>query len=473
MSKISNTSAYPIETPESRDLFIFTDISDLKSTKNARLSTMTTTIKDSFYILEDVELNGSTASKIKSVYFPDGTTIIDSSFKNSGFTSVTLPSELITIEDYAFQNSNLTSVTIPDTVTSIGDSAFEANTLLTTVNIPSGVTNIGDGAFSGTDLTFTDLTIPDTCTVGTTAFDGIEVTGTLTIGNSASLGMASFRGTLNNVVIGDNVSAPGPVNTSGPFVGAVIGGTFTMGDNIDFGGMYWFNAMSGTATSVSFGPNFSNSKGAFFRATFDSYTFTGNAANTIPDGATLGISMFEQSGITSVTIGDNVTISPQAFEQCLDIASLTLGDNVTMTYDPSFGGLQFSSIAQNIPGGIPVTIPGTTTLAQDSFAAAEISTLTIESGLTEIPEGCFSGNTITSLSIPSTVLTFGERCFRNQALPGLTTLTLGSAGNPVTVGDVAFYDAVDLTTVNLPTGSTYNAGPGNPSFPAGATINFY
>jgi hypothetical protein len=425
-------------------------------------------------ITDTVSVIGGNATRTKVVTIPDGATSVDYTFGNDGFTAINLPDSLITIGNNAFQQNLLTSVTIPSTVTTIGDLAFYNNTLLTTVNIPSGVTSIGFDAFNLTDLTFADLIIPESCSVGSKAFRGIEVTGALTVENNALLSFESFGyGTFNNIVIGNNVSAPGPEFTNGPFVGAVINGTFTIGDNIDFGGMYWFNAMSGAATSVSFGPNFSNSNAAFFRATFDSYTFTGNPVNTIPDGATLGVFMFEQSGITSVTIGDNVTIGSQAFDQCLDIASLTLGDNVTMTYDPSYGGLQFSSIAQNISGGIPVTIPGTTTLAANSFNNANISTLTIESGVTEIPTYCFSGNTITSLSIPSTVLTFEEGCFRNQLLSGLTTLTLGSAGNPVTVGDVAFFDAVDLTTVNLPTGSTYNAGPGNPSFPAGATINFY
>lgn len=476
MSKISNTSAYPIETPESTDLFIFTDISDLKSTKNARLSTMATTIKDSFYILEDVELQGTTASKIKTVYFPEGTTIIDSSFKNSEFTSVTLPSGLITIEDYAFQNSKLTSVIIPDTVTSIGSAAFNGNTSLTTVNIPSGVTNIGSDAFIQTDLTFADLIIPESCSVGSDAFFGLEVTTTLTVLNNASLGSRSFgSGTLNNIVIGDNVSGgnTGISIIDGPFENAVINGNVSIGDNINFNSMYWFDDVTGTATAVSFGPNFSNSDGAFFKAPFTSYTFTGNPVNTIPDGVTLGTAMFQQSDITSLNVGDNVNVGIRAFYLCFHVTSLTLGSNVTMIPNGTLNADNFNNLAVGVLGGIPVTIPGTTTLAIGSFRYANISSLTIQSGVTEIPQNCFQSLTtpgsITSLSIPSTVLTFGQNCFFNQQLPGLTTLTLGSAGNPVTIGQFGFFHAVDLTTVNLPTGSTYDTQ----SFPIGATINFY
>ena len=463
------------------DLLIISDESNGYRTNSVTVDELGQYIKvftpdPSGAITDTVSVIGGNATRTKVVAIPDGATSVDYTFANDGFTAINLPDGLIAIGDQAFKQNLLTSVTIPSTVTTIGDLAFFDNSLLTTVNIPSGVTSIGSNAFGFTDLTFTDLVIPNSCNVGTYAFQGVEVTTTLEVLNNATLGSASFRGgTFNNIVIGDNVSGVNATTStiSGPFGNATINGTVTIGDNINFNSMYWFDGATGTATAVLFGPNFSNSNSAFFRAPFTSYTFTGSPVNTIPNGVTLGAFMFEQSGITSVTIGDNVTIGPQAFDQCQDIASLTLGDNVTMAYDPSYGGSQFSAIAQNITGGIPVTIPGTTTLAEFSFSLAEISTLTIESGLTEIPRYCFYGNTITSLSIPSTVVTFGENCFRNQALPGLTTLTLGSAGNPVTVGDVAFYDAVDLTTVNLPTGSTYNAGPGNPSFPAGATINFY
>lgn len=423
------------------------------------------------YITENVQLNGSTATKIKICSFPSGTTIIDGTFNASEITTLNLPDNLVTIQDSAFSGNYLTSVTLPDTVTSIGADAFNGNRSLTTINIPSGVTNIGDSAFFFTDLTFTDLAIPASCAVGPDAFRVSEVTGTLTIGDSAALSRQSFASTtLNNIVIGDNVSGTNRNGLPGPFEGAIINGAVTIGNNIDFGNMAWFKITSGNATSVSFGSNFLNYDFLFYDAIFTTYTFSGSPANTIPDGFTLSASMFQESGITSVTIGDNVTINQRAFSTCRNIASLTLGNNVTMVDHPTNRGYQFSGIASNISGGIPVTIPGTTTLAGYSFHFANISTLTIQSGLTEIPEACFNAATITSLSIPSTVLTFGDFCFANSTLPGLTTLTLGSSGNPVTVGGRAFDDAVDLTTVNLPTGSTYNTAT---SFPVGATINFY
>ena len=464
------------------DLLIISDKSTSYKTKSVTVDELGQYIKvftpdPEGAITDTVSVIGGNATRTKVVTIPDGATSVDYTFGNDGFTAVNLPDGLIAIGDNAFAWNLLTSVTIPSTVTTIGDSAFYNNSLLTTVNIPSGVTSIGNSAFYFTDLTFADLIIPESCSVGNNAFVGVEVTTTLAVLNNATLGRESFQGgTFNNIVIGNNVSGDNPNSPyllDGPFENATINGNVTIGDNIDFNSMYWFEGATGTATAVSFGPNFSNSDGAFFRAPFASYTFTGNAANTIPNGITLSTSMFQESGITSLNVGDNVNVGIRAFSQCYDITSLTLGSNVTMISNDPSNAANFLQMSRDVSGGIPVTIPGTTTLAIGSFIYANISSLTIQSGVTEIPNNCFQAlntpGSITSLSIPSTVLTFGQNCFYNHELPGLTTLTLGSAGNPVTVGNAAFFSAVDLTTVNLPTGSTYNAT----SFPIGATINFY
>jgi len=463
------------------DLLIISDKSTSYRTKSVTVDELGQYIKvftpdPGGSITDTVSVIGGNATRTKVLTIPDGATSVDYTFGADGFTAINLPDSLITIGDNAFQQNLLTSVTIPSSVTTIGDLAFYSNTLLTTVNIPSGVTSIGFDAFYLTDLTFADLIIPESCSVGNRAFREVEVTGTLTVSDNAILSELSFNlATLNNVVIGNNVSGN---NTSGfqidgPFRNAIINGNVTIGDNINFNSMYWFEGVTGTATSVSFGPNFSNSNGVFFRAPFTSYTFTGNPVNTIPNGVTLGTSMFQESGITSLNVGDNVNIGLQAFQQCYNITSLTLGNNVTMIPNDPSNVSQFARMSENISGGIPVTIPGTTTLAIGSFRYANISSLTIQSGVTEIPTSCFSAlntpGSITTLSIPSTVLTFGTECFYNHELPGLTTLTLGSAGNPVTLGDRCFFYAADLTTVNLPTGSTI----GTLAFPVGTTINFY
>ena len=128
-------------------MFIFTDISDLKSTKNARLSTMTTTIKDSFYILEDVELQGTTAVKIKTLTFPEGTTIVGNSFSDSEFTSVTFPDTLITIQDKSLSIKDIMRPAryVPDSIPVdklLKQLRTEGNSIAVVVNEYGGTTGI-------------------------------------------------------------------------------------------------------------------------------------------------------------------------------------------------------------------------------------------------------------------------------------------------------------------------------------------
>ena len=491
---------------------------------------------------------GTPTNQITSITIPDSTIEIEGgAFSNNAISSLTLGSGVTTIGSNAFSYNDIPTLSIPSSVTSIGGSAFVGQSVdITSLTFAqgTGLTIVG-GAFSPGGFNLTSLTIPnntisggvnfrgesqigaltigDGCTIGAEDFSTSIMT-TVNIGNNATIGQGAFDGAqMTSLTVGDNCSLTSPALSGQPTIGSFndvtvgdivfgdnlttdtiaegefeygpfsdnngsgalsITGTFTAGDNINFGRRAWFYETDATGqgpSAVTFGPNFTNGKYAFYGAfSLSSFTFTGSPANTVPNGVTIPALMFTSvHGVTSLTIGDNVTIDYGAFSDNEAVTSLTLGNNVTLTNngnDLSFysdRGSNFEWLG-NGGSGITLVIPGTTTLVRASFKDAKIIDLTIQSGLTEIPSECFEGNSITSLSIASTVLTFGGGCFADQTLPGLTTLTLGSAGNPVTVGSNAFFNAVDLTTVNLPTGSTYNTtGAGNPSFPAGATINFY
>ena len=97
-------------------------------------------------------------SNLKTVVVNSGN-ILKGAFQNcSMLTSVTMPSDIISIGDYAFSGcSALTSITIPNSVTSIGVYAFYNCSGLTEVTIPSSVASIGNYAFKGcTGLQYTD-----------------------------------------------------------------------------------------------------------------------------------------------------------------------------------------------------------------------------------------------------------------------------------------------------------------------------
>ena len=96
---------------------------------------------------------------------------IETFFRCSALTSVTIPNSVTSIGDNAFGVcSGLTSVTIGNSVTSIGWCTFFCCSALTSVTIPNSVTSIGESAFSGCSG-LTSVTIGNSVTsIGHQAF---------------------------------------------------------------------------------------------------------------------------------------------------------------------------------------------------------------------------------------------------------------------------------------------------------------
>ncbi len=115
-----------------------------------------------------------------------------------------------TIGDYAFfMCMNLNSVTIPAGVTSIGAFAF-LGAGLTSVALPEGVTTIGDGAFSGC-TSLASVTLPGTVTsCGSNAFEDVpwldSLTGDFAVANGVLL---AYRGNSADVTIPAGVTVIG------------------------------------------------------------------------------------------------------------------------------------------------------------------------------------------------------------------------------------------------------------------------
>jgi len=497
---------------------------------------------------------GTPTNQITSLTVPDSTIEIEEgAFRDNNISSLTLGSGLTTIGAYAFAYNDISTLSIPSSVTSIGGSAFVGQSVdITSLTFAqgTGLTIVG-GAFSPGGFNLTSLSIPnntisggvnfrggsqigaltigDGCTIGGEDFSTSTMT-TVNIGNNATIEAGAFAGaSMTSLTVGDDCSLTSPALSGQPTIGSFndvtvgdivfgdnlttdtiaegqfeygpfsdsngsgalsITGTFTAGDNINFGRRAWFyetNVIESGPSAVTFGPNFTNGEYAFYGAfSLSSFTFTGSPANTVPNGVTIPALMFTSvHEVTSLTIGDNVTIDYAGFSDNVAVTSLTLGNNVTLTANgnPSSGsssgyGSNFEYLGSDT-SGLDVTIPGTTTLAITSFRGAKINNLTIQSGITEIPASCFSHTTqsppsstpnytFASISIPSSVLTFRYGCFAAKGFPSSTTLTLGSSGNPITVEGYAFNCLTSSDTVEIPTGSTYQSS----SF-GQATINFY
>ena len=129
-------------------------------------------------------------------------------FRNSGLTSVSIPSGVTRIESGAFEENQLSSIVIPNTVTVIENGVFTSNKLNNIV-IPDGVTTIDAFAFAYNQLS--NITIPDSVTsLGVQAFSGNQLTS-VTIPNSlTSIGGSAFAyNQLTNVTIPDNLISIG------------------------------------------------------------------------------------------------------------------------------------------------------------------------------------------------------------------------------------------------------------------------
>ncbi|MDR1809997.1 MAG: leucine-rich repeat domain-containing protein [Prevotella sp.] len=196
---------------------------------------------------------------------------------------------------------------------------------------------------------------------------------------------------------------------------------------------------------------------------------------------------YENSTITSVTIGENIetigdwafckvpiagalvipdavtTIGNYAFmvdEQQAALTSLVLGSGLTSIGNAAFAGQKYIAGAVVIPA--TVTSIGTSAFV-NCYA---ITSINIPDGITTIGATTFSGcSSLTSIDIPASVASIGQEAFVRCA--NLTSLTIG--GSPV-IGVRAFATCQSLKTITLlsmvpPTFATTNAGTqGNNDF---------
>lgn len=101
------------------------------------------------------------SATLESVILPKNITTIESYvFFDSNLSEITIPESVETIESGAFCRCNLSEITIPEGVKTIGDNAFYNIENLKSVSIPQSVTSIGREAFGdhrGIDVYIKDL----------------------------------------------------------------------------------------------------------------------------------------------------------------------------------------------------------------------------------------------------------------------------------------------------------------------------
>lgn len=398
-------------------------------------------------------------SKINSVTFDAAnqvTNLQGSTFSNtSGFTSITLPSNLVTIGGSAFRNSDLTSIIVPNSVTSIGIQAFEASPLTSAV-INNGT--IGDYAFRNI-TTLTSLTLNSGVTsTGRQSFENLGIT-TVTIPSTVtSMGDSAFASNsnltsaiINSTVIGVNA-----------FTNSSLLSTVTLSNNLLSIGNSAFGGTGLTSITI---PNTVTSLGtsSFNDTSLSSIVFDSVSPITDIPNFCFSDSWENTRIVTTLTLPEAVqTFGEQSFQQA-GIQTLAIPNTTTTIDDYAFYGQRYTTFAGTDPaldwtdavrrGLDTLTFDATSvvsTIGSYSFKYNNISSLVIPFSVTFIGIDAFRYNNLTSIVLPATVTTVGNDAFSNN--PNLTSVTINST--QVNASQAFNNIATTITTVNIGPGVT-------------------
>ena len=301
---------------------------------------------------------------------------------------------LATIDQYAFYYCNkLTSVVIPESVVIIGNYAFQYCNSLTEVAVPSSVKSVGSYVFSNCE--------------SLTEVDFSQATSLISIGYYVFSGCSNLLSSIEIPSTVTNIS-------SDAFYGI---------KNIIY------NGSAGGATE-KFGALTRN-------GTFDGNFVFADEAKTALTGYTC------KSG--SVTIPDGVkTIGAYAFDKCSDVtvtipSALSISSIGQYAFNDIANVINYNSYETNSPWG-----------AKKYFKSSDIDIdengfiFTAGSERTELIG--YMGSA-TDIVIPQTVTTIADEVFKDLSI---TSVDFSSAENLESIGQYAFYNCDNLTSIYIP-----------------------
>ena len=359
-------------------------------------------------------------------------------FENyTNLPSIVIPEGVTTIEDGAFEDSNLPSIAIPSSVTSIGDNAFSGCSSLTSITIPEGVTSIGSWAFSAC-RSLTSITVAE----DNAMYDSRETCN------------AIIETSSNTLICGCSTTViPEGVTNIGvwAFYGCSSLTSITLPEGVTSIGDYAFYRCS-SLTSITIPESVVEIKEWALHSTpwYDNqpdgaiycgkvlYAYKGTMpANTsieVKEG-TKGIAdnAFEYcSNLTSITIPESVmSIGQSVFSRCSSLTSITIPENVM-----SIGQSVFSRCSSLTS----ITVEEGNTVYDSRNGCNAI----IETGTNTLLAGC------STTIIPESVTSIGEDAFYD--CDNLTSITLPES--VTSIGEDAFYDCDNLTSITLPKSMT-------------------
>lgn len=401
-----------------------------------------TTLPDGLTAIADGLYEG--CSRLTAVTIPAGVTSIGSkAFSGTVLTKLGLPDGLTEIGAGAFIGCKFTEALVPYGVTAIADSTFMNCSNLATISLPSYVTSVGKQAFDGIAET-----AAFTCyshAVPETAADAISSPGTKTLkvrsvsneayGNATlwkDMNRNTFTTTgLNAGGVAFSVNAdettctvsgltslegqPSTLNIPAEARGALLDG-------------YLYKATAIGANA------FAEEKDAEVKK----YTFTNVV---IPEGiTTIGSSAFVyETNLAHVEFPNSLkTIKPNAFANCSNLKDVSI-EGIETIEDHAFQNTGIESI----------TVSGNTTLSSFVFQRCEsLKTAVLKEGITIIPLGAFVFcDKLESISLPSTVEVIKSNAFWN-----CTRLVEANMPSSLKTIEKEAFQKCKLTEVSLPEG---------------------
>ncbi|MGN1353471.1 MAG: leucine-rich repeat domain-containing protein [Alloprevotella sp.] len=433
-----------------------------------------TTLPDGLTTIADGLYEG--CSRLTAVTIPAGVTSIGSkAFSGTVLTTLGLPDGLTEIGAGAFMGCKFTEALVPYGVTAIADSTFMNCPNLATISLPSYVTSVGKQAFDGIAeaATFTCYShaVPEI------AADAISSPGTKTLkvrsvskdayGN-ATLWKDMTRNTftttgLNAGGVAFSVNAdettctvsgltsledqPTTLNIPGEARGALLDGYLykatAIGANA-FAEEKDAEVKKYTFTNVVIPEGITTiGSSAFVYETnlahvdfpnslklIDSEAFA-NCSN-LKDVSIEGIETienwaFQNTGIESITVSGNTTLSSYVFQGCVALKTAVLKEGITII---PLGAFNFCDKLESI--SIPSTVEvikssafwnctrlveanmpsSLKTIEKDAFHNCKLTEVSLPEGLQTIGQNAFTYNPLTEVILPASLTKIGENAFQ-------------------------------------------------------------
>ena len=382
--------------------------------------------------------------------------------KCSNLENVTIPATVTKIDDFAFYNSGISNLNFEagSQLTEIGHYAFANSAIVGSVSIPSTVATIGRGAFmNATSLTSVDFggneSTNAVISIDDLAFYGCSNLSSVSTLNVRSIGYFAFGDctSLSSMSISAGVQSIG----TGAFYGCSQIAGFSLAGASDY-----FHVVDGVLYVKQ------TNADETIEYYLHSYPIAKTGTEYTAIASLVGVLDYAFAGnvnLTTINLANVQIIGSSAFEDCITLAEVNLSSNLTDIGDSAFNGCT-SLYLEEVPN---VNSIGSLAFAGCNWTLEENETsrtLTIPASVQSIGAGAFYGcSQIAGFSLASGnnnfhvvdgVLYVKQTNEDETVEYYLHTYPIAKTGTDYTaiasligVLDYAFAGNVNLTTINL------------------------